>query len=235
MRTRNAIERLAAAGGALLADADSLVDSAEEEQIFSQIVAAGRSIAPRRRPVALALVAVAILSAGGIVAWAVVSRVVAPAAKTGAGRRIALTGTDIRLAGYHFKTPAGFATSDAPCDPQALADNPTSNGFASAASADGGCVEALFGMEPVAGEPFPIPPGASPVEVGSYQGSFVDQGAGRASLYVQLDVTASGGQSLYLVLLGQDLTEAELVAVAQSGLGDIPFVPVPTTGTEGSG
>ena len=48
MRTRNSLERLAAAGRPRLSQADTLVDSAETDRILERIVATDRSAVRRR-------------------------------------------------------------------------------------------------------------------------------------------------------------------------------------------
>ena len=88
------------------------------------------------------------------------------------------------------------------------------NGFAAAASADGGCVEAFYVISTSGSA---IPQGATPVDVGSYQGYVVAQdGADDSALYVVLPGPGKYWQALLLSAKG--LTEAQLVAVAQSGL-----------------
>jgi hypothetical protein len=219
MHTLDAIERLEAAAPTV----EVLVDADEEERILARIVASDRRpVLPRRRPRVLLL-----LAGAGIVAAAVAVVVTGafrsaspPApARTGDGHgHIALTGPRIELAGYHFRTPAGFEASKASCDQGAGGGNTPANGFSSAASADGGCVEAFFEIPGGAGAPQPIPADADAVTVGAYQGFFVSQGSSGAILYVELPKTADAGQPVYLALFSQGLAEDQLIAVAASGL-----------------
>lgn len=229
MRTRNSLERLADAGRPLFANADSLVDDAEEELILARIVAADRAAVRRRRPVALVLVAVALVGAG--LAVVVTHGRAAPTAGTGGHHRVALTGARIQMAGYHFRTPAGFkATSDTSCG--RTGPNPQVNGFTAAASAAGGCVGASFLV--ASGTGLTATPAGQPVDLGSYHGYYDSQGSGESSLYVALpkaDPAAPG--PVYLALFAQDLTEDQLIAVAESGLPSVNFGRGTTTGTEG--
>jgi len=219
MRTRNALERLAAA-----APPAPFVDSAEEDAILTRIVQTHRSPARRTRPVAIALVAAAVIGAA-IAAVAMHGHPAPSGAKTVGSLHAALTGASIEAAGYHFKTPAGFAAADS-CDgttqtPSGNPDTPV-HAMRAAASADGGCLY-LFLIIPQAGTP-PSFGGATPVDVGSYQGYYVPANdAGESTLYIALprsDPAANG--PAYLGLQAQGLTEDQVIAVAQSGL---PFNP----------
>jgi hypothetical protein len=234
MRTRDALERLGAAGRPLVADAESLVDSAEEERVLARIIATDRSThaAHRRRRLALGLAGAGVLAAAVAVA---ASGVLGSslATKIGGRHRVALTGARIQMAGYHFRTPAGFkATSDTSCG--GTGPNPQVNGFAAAASAAGGCVGVSFLIGTGPGGLTATPEG-QPVDVGSYQGYYNSQAdSGESTLYVELpkaDPSANG--PVYLALFAQDLTEAQLIAVAESGLPSVNFGPSTTTGTEG--
>ncbi|HEY2354071.1 MAG TPA: hypothetical protein VGH79_04130 [Gaiellaceae bacterium] len=226
MRTRNPIERLANAGRPFLADADALVDDGEREHILKRIVGSERSPARRRRrPIVLAVVAAAVI--GGALAAALTHGSAAPTPTTGGGRHLALTGAGIEAAGFHFKTPAGFTTSGTACA-AALQSTPGGSDptdFSAAASADGGCVEAyyrisggLVSCDPTA--PPPPPPPGEAVDVGSYQGYYLAESYAHATLSVNLP--QAGAEPVYLVLYAHDLTEEQLIAVAQSGLPATP-------------
>jgi hypothetical protein len=229
MRTRNDLERLDAAGRPLLADADSLVDAAEQDRILERILVSDRPrvdrparMTPRRR---VAFLLVGVVLAAAVVAVALVGRGNRPASPSSRGHhQLALTGATIQLSGYRFRTPAGFKSSTSTCGaPATAAGNPRTitNGFAAAASADGGCVEAAYLIAPsTAGGSIPVD--AQPVDVGQYQGYFVPQdSSGGSALYVELPKAGgSSGNHVYLVLLSQGLTEDQLIAVAQSGLPD---------------
>jgi len=245
MRTRNELERLAAAGRGLLAEAESLVDAGEEEQILERVLAFDRSAAAthRRRRAGLVLVLglIAVLAAAGTVAAMEVGGGSSQSSRpTGHHHQLALSGSRIQLAGYKFSTPAGFKPSTRSCisAPVANKPRPAIDGFAAAASADGGCVELVY---LVAADWLQahglMPSAADAVDVGRYQGYFVPpQASGKQStLYVNLP-GADGKRVVFLVLLSRGLTEAQLIAVAESGLPTLPPMgPTATTGTESSG
>jgi hypothetical protein len=241
MRTRDELERLAAASRPLLDEADSCVGAAEEEQILERVLAFDRAAVAvhRRRRAGLVLVLVAVLVAAGIVASVEVGRGSSPSSRpAGHHPELALSGSRIQLAGYKFRTPAGFKPSSRSCisAPVASRPRPSIDGFAAAASADGGCVELVY---LVAADWLQahglMPDAADAVDVGRYKGYFVPpQGSGKEStLYVNLP-GADGRRVVFLVLLSRRLTEAQLIAVAESGLPTLPPTgPTPTTGTEG--
>jgi hypothetical protein len=228
MRARNSLERLATAGRPLLADADSLVDAAERDRILEWILASRRAPARSRRlRPALLLVGAAILAVPvAIFTIGALDRGTGRVTKVGGNHHLALTGPTIHLAGYHFRTPAGFKLSSTGCSTSP--GSPVTNGFAAAASADGGCVEAAW---LIGGNDSTIPAGAQPVDVGSLHGYFVARSDSSASrLYV--DLNKVGGHLAYLVLIADGLTKDRLVAVAESGLPTLPLKPTTTTGTE---
>ncbi|HZS30324.1 MAG TPA: hypothetical protein VFA37_03620 [Gaiellaceae bacterium] len=238
MRTRSSLERLAAAGRPLVGQAHTLVDGAEENRVLERIVSVDRSPAARRRPrrLVLALAAVAVLAAAGTVAGIELDHGATPATRQHGPGPVALllTGARLEMAGYHFRTPAGFKASKTSCDTASSGSGPAAitksgpvtpvNGMQAAASADGGCVEAFFEIPGSSGAPAPIPSDAVAVDVGAYQGYFDAQGSSGDVLYVQLPKTADGSSAspVYLVLYAQGLTEDQLVAVAQSGLPGSP-------------
>lgn len=223
MRTRNALERLAAAAPAV----ELAVDAAEEEQILARILESRRATPRRRRRRApVLLLAGAVVAAAGTVA-AVELTGSKPAAPVAGGHgHIALTGARIDLAGYQFRTPAGFTASVTSCPGPSNA-TPDRNRFSAAASADGGCVEAAA---LIADNLSGAPSGSVPVDVGSYQGYFISQdSAGESTLYIA--IPDLGGHAAYVVLVAQGLTEDQLMAVGASGLPTL-LHPTPTTGTE---
>jgi hypothetical protein len=245
MRTRNELERLAAASRPLLDEADSLVGAGEEERILERVLAFDRAAAAvhrrRRARLVVVLALVAVLAAAGTVAAIEVGRGNQPSSRpTGHHHQVALSGSKIQLAGYKFRTPAGFKPSTRSCisAPVASKPRPSIDGFAAAASADGGCVELVY---LVAADWLQahglMPDAADAVDVGQYKGYFVPpQASGKEStLYVNLP-GAAGRRVVFLVLLSRGLTEAQLIAVAESGLPTLPPTgPTATTGAETSG
>ena len=215
MRTDNELERLTAAEPELLGQAESLVDASEQEQILDRILAsgrpraAGRSRVNRRRRTALLLVGAALAAA--VVAVASIGHGSQPASLSHGPHRFALSGATIKLAGYRFRTPAGFSRSATAC---AASPSAAGDGFAAAASADGGCVEAFY-LISTSGPA--ISPGATPVGVGSHQGYVVAQdGSDKSTLYVVLPGAGKYWQAL--LLSSEGLTEDQLIAVVLSGL-----------------
>lgn len=199
MRTRNALERLAAAAPAVELPVD-----ADEDRILARILASPR---PARRQVPRLRTAFALVAAIAVAAGVVLA--------TLSHRSTGLSGARIRLAGYTFTTPAGFARSSSSCG-----SANDFNGFAAAASGDGGCLEA-FVMFSSRGSV--IPAGADPVTVGAYQGYLLSApGSRQATLYVVLPARGGFVKSQALVLDSQGLSEDQLVAIAESGLPQNP-------------
>lgn len=209
MRTRDSLERLANAGRPLLAQGDALVGADEEERILARILASGRSPAARRRRTGTLVAVVAAALVGAAVAALAVGlggHSTSSTATVGADNHVALTGPRIELAGYHFRTPAGFKDSNTPCTGGAT------DRFSAAASADGGCVEAFFMLN--TGK-YTIAPDAQPIQVAGRQG-FLVTGSDSLTLYAPLPQL--GDYSQYLMLVGKGLTADQLVAIAESGL-----------------
>jgi hypothetical protein len=228
-----------------MAEADSRVDAGEEERILERVLAFDRAAAAvhkrRRAALVLVLALVAVLAVTGAVAAIEAGRGSSPSSRsTGRHHQLALSGPRIQLAGYKFRTPAGFKRSTRSCISAPVANRPRPgvDGFAAAASADGGCVELVY---LVAADWLQahglMPDAADAVPVGQYKGYFVPpQASGKEStLYVNLP-RAVGRRVVFLVLLSRGLTEAQLIAVAESGLPTLPPTgPTPTTGTEATG
>ena len=216
MRTRNALERLAAAGRPLLAEAESLVDADDEERILDRILASDpdRSLARRgSRPWArgAVLAALAVAVAAGVSFALIGGWPATPVEKQHA--EAGLSRRTIALAGYRFRLPAGYRQSARACVPvKSTPGRPMTVVYAvrAAAAAEGGCLNVTL----TAGSP-PIPPGAEAVTVGPFSGFLASAGSGQETLYLQIPV-ASGGN--YLVLSAQGLTSEQLLAVARSGL-----------------
>jgi hypothetical protein len=217
----------------------------------------GSTSAPRRN-VRLVLTLVGIVIVAAVVAVAAlkvdrgtqpVGSGTQPVSKVGGHHSHALTGATIQLAGYRFRTPAGFKRSST-CD-----TSPSDSGpppiprIATAASAEGGCVDGGIAILVGTGGPGAIlahiPSYAEPVAVGSYHGYFLSHAppdgcavpAGtttpchvpvKMALYVNIPGAAGPRHLKYVVLYAQGLTEDQLIAVAQSGL---PASPPPTRQT----
>lgn len=221
MRSLNAIERLSDAGRPLLAGAEALVDSGEEEQILERIIASERAHVHRRGPIVIATALVATAVIGGAVAALVAHRHAAPVENVRGGHHhVALTGRRIRLAGYHFKTPAGFAASKESC----MSTAGGGDAFAAAAAADGACVEAAF----IVGADWleshdPIPESATAVDVGDYSGYYLpaNGSSDESRLYAALP-HAYAQQVTYVLLVAHGVPEDELIAIAASGLPTLP-------------
>lgn len=238
MRARNEIDRLAAALRPLQAQADALVGALDEDAILEQLVATDRS-SPKhvhRRPLAFAL-------AGLVVVAIAITAALESVRGNAQGHRFSLSGAPIQLAGYRFRTPAGFKASSAACPDlvstlmpgQGPPSTALYDGFAAAGSADGGCIQAFLQIPGYPGGP-PLPTDAERVTVREYQGYIVDHGFNHGSegetLYVDLRQTEPNGRSIFLMLYSEGLTKEQLIAVAASGL---PLPPTPTTGTEATG
>jgi hypothetical protein len=215
MRTRNALERLAA-----VAPTEPLLDAGKEDRILQRILASDRHISRQKRPVAVVLVA-AVAVGAAIVAYATHGHTTSPPATI---HHATLNGARIEAAGYRFTTPAGFKSSDASCEGATSPGGPETPAHAmrSAASADGGCVEALY---LIAGSPTAPTPSMTgqPVDVGPFQGYYDAQGDSGATLYVELPQASAGGAApIFLALYAQGLTEDQMIAVAESGLPASP-------------
>lgn len=214
MRTRNALERLTTAGTPLLAQADSLVDLAEQDRILERILATNRApvAAHRRRRASLVLAGVAVLAAAAAAASLASGTGTAPSPRTMTGHhKFALSGRTIRLAGYKFRLPAGYASGA--CQPPRTSrpgsPNTVIHSMQSAASADGGCIGVA-----ILARSWTAPSDAQKVSVGSYDG-FLVPGKPREGLFVQ--IPGSRGDQ-YLVVSAEGLNEAQLIAIAASGL-----------------
>jgi hypothetical protein len=237
MPSAEVFDRLSAARPAL---PGSLADGGDEDRILDRILAsdlpAGRAT---RRRTTLVLV-VAVLVAAAAVASLEIGHGNRPVASHGGRHPVALNGARIQLAGYHFRTPAGFKASKSSCISAPVADKPrpTIDGFAAAASADGGCVQAVgFVAADWLQAHGQMPDAADLVDVGDHHGYFVSSQAsgGKMTLYVNLP-NADGQRVVYLVLVSRGLSADQLIAVAESGLPTLPPAgPTPTAGTEGGG
>ena len=221
MRARNELDRLAAAGRPLHAHVDAVVGAGGEDAIFERIVATDRRTPPfaHRRPMALALLAVVVLAVVAAVAASETSNGDKESGPPKPHPRLSLTGSKIQLAGYRFSTPAGFTASSTPCAADTQPDiHGGANSFGAAASAEGGCVSAYYLIAP-GEDPPSLFDGSESVDVGSYQGYFVaPDSSGQSRLYVGLPKASVADQQIYLALDARDLTEEQLIAVAQSGL-----------------
>jgi hypothetical protein len=236
MRALDELERLAAAAPAV----EVPIDAGEEDRILRRILDSPRRTTTRRRPPAPVLAGVAVLAVAAAAASLELGNSRLPAPTTSGRHHVALTGAKLNLAGYQFRTPAGFKSSTSGCIPAPVPGQPQPaiDGFAAAAAADGACVEAA---DLVAGDWLkahsPIPDAAAPIDVGSYHAFYVAPPAagGESTLYVSLP-DADPSRVVYLVLRARDVTEDELIAIAASGLPTLPSLgPTTTTGTETTG
>ena len=214
MSSRTHLEQLTAARPAVLDHLDDVIDAGEQERILRRILVTERpagQIADGRRcgwfPKVVAAAAVA--AACAVAIWSIVGSGASPAGPP--------TAPTLRLAGYTFHLPRGFAATDAACTPTPAppAGSPVTpvQSLEIAGSAAGGCIEGevLSGTDVV-------PPSASAVQVGSYDGFQATTAAGNPILYVAIPPATAPGEDAYLVLTATGLTPAELVAVAASGL-----------------
>jgi hypothetical protein len=202
----------------------------------------GSTSAPRRHVrLVLALAAIMIIAAVVAVAVANTGRGSQSVSKGPGHQSRALTGATIELAGYRFRTPAGFKRSSGTCDTSPFDSGPPPvPRIAAAASAEGGCVDGGIAILASTGGPGAIlahiPSSAEPVAVGGYQAYFLAQmptdgcavtpltptPCGHApvkmGLYVNIPGAAGPRHEEYVVLLARGLTEDQLIAVAESGL-----------------
>jgi hypothetical protein len=210
MRTHNDLDRLSGAAPALLARTELVIDTDEEDRILARIVDSPRRSVRRERTPRLRT---AVVLVGAALALAVIGAA-GSGVFTSSHPQIALSGAEIKLAGYHFRTPAGFR-ANASC-----ADSPGTwlKGAGAAASADGGCIE---GVVMVSTSGSAVPAGANRVDVGAYQGYLVPPDSSqKTTLYVVLPHLGTAWQALVLYSTG--LTTEQLVAVAESGLPQNP-------------
>ena len=128
-----------------------------------------------------------------------------------------ITGQTMRLASYAFQLPAGFSTAASACLALPAGLGPTIPARpgagplgATAASADGGCIEAVL-----VGRDARVPTGAEAVKLGPYTGFVSMSTPPSVDLYVA--IPASRGHH-GLVLAAEGLTANQLVAIAKSGL-----------------
>lgn len=159
------------------------------------------------------------------------------------------TGPQLKLAAYSLRLPAGYrhlAATSAACNPQAFVLDPGSSGqspsdldqpaVVSAATANGGCVSMLLSASYTPGaSDAPVLPGsedASPVQIGSYQGTVgtdtwigrdmtlngIPVASGTKQLIVNLDVPGDGGQVQDLEIAAEGLSQQQLISILSSGL-----------------
>jgi hypothetical protein len=232
MTYRTELDRLDAARPAVLHRTEAVIDRDEEDRILARILDSDRatvdrtverhsrsSIPPPRRAVGAA-VAASLLVAAAVVFLMDGGR--SPSTPhhhvSASGPSVPVQGSTMKLVNYTFALPSGFTSTIDPCaasGPGPATPVPVMEGFGAAASAEGGCVEALLTSSAT------IPSGAQPVAVGSYQGYMVSSGPSDESLYVTIP-TAEGTR--YLVLLAHGLTPDQVVTIAESAF---PTSPAP--------
>ena len=127
-------------------------------------------------------------------------------------RSTELDGQTIRLAGHTMRLPSGWtARGTAGCfDPDANPGDSGSalSGIATAASAAGGCLEAFL-----VGPAF-VPPGLTPVRVGSAEGFDATKGS-KVQLYIKQPFPSR--TPYYLLLTATGISADELVTIAATG------------------
>jgi hypothetical protein len=230
MSARTELDRLAAARPAVLSRIEDVVDAAEENRILHHILSTAASTSAqtkvpppvrahrltRRRTGAVATAAAAALVATCVLTLARTGAGTPAARQSGASypaQTAPRPGPAIQLAGYTFTMPAGFTAIAKPCTPmpdQASLPTRGSNPFAAAASSEGGCLEVSLAAGPAV-----IPDTAQAIQVGPYQG-FVSHGpAANLTLYIEMPA-ADGHHDL--ILTARKLSQAQVVAIAKSGL-----------------
>jgi hypothetical protein len=235
MHATNELDRLARVRPLVLEDTESVVARTEEDVLLRRILDTGffdspvagvRSATSRsrarfvRRSVATAtacvllaaLLTVASVTSSGDRVPTSVSR----QAPSSSFATAPFMGQTIQLAGYSFRLPAGFSASRNACTSLARVHGASipiegSDPFASAASSEGGCIEAAL----AAGSRATIPSSAAPVAVGPYKGFVMSVSSTVTYLYVEIP-SASGHH--YLIVVSKGLHPQQLVAVAASGL-----------------
>jgi hypothetical protein len=122
----------------------------------------------------------------------------------------------IRLDGYTFKLPKGFAKKGTSCalpPPAGLTGTPAPNSaaYAAGATAHGGCVGLVLTRQQV------TPPGsATPVQVGQNQG-FLEADPATHSLTLFVSIPTSGSAS-WLVITATGLSESQVTNMAGRAL-----------------
>jgi len=231
MPTRTELERLDAARPAVLQRTEAVVDRDEEDRILDRILGSGRATGgggdeaallrphtrSRRRAVGAAAAALLLITAGLVLA---IDRGGSSSTRHGhgsaSGPSRSVQGSTMKLVNFTFDLPSGFTATIDPCaasGPGPATPVPVMEEFGAAASADGGCIEAFLSSSVT------IPPGAKPVDVGSYQGFMASSGPSNESLYVTIP-SAEGTH--YLVLLAHGLTSEQVVAIAESAFPTSP-------------
>lgn len=125
-----------------------------------------------------------------------------------ASRSAQLPPLTVRLAGYRFTLPAGFAIVAHPCAPGPAQRN---GRFAAAASAKSGCIEVFLTAGPAA----QIPGNAQAIRIEPYRAFALHGPQSSVRLYVKMP--ALNGRHA-LVLVARRLTLSQVVAIATAGL-----------------
>jgi hypothetical protein len=236
MLANKELDRLTRVRPEILDRTESVVDVAEEDVILRHILQdcridraiirvgpassrPARSIFRRSLGAAVACVVLAALITVATVSSTGDHRptVTSPSQSTpSSATQTSLAGPTIQLAGYSFRLPAGFSASRSACTDLARALGPStrmlgSDPFASAASSEGGCIEAVL----AAGPPATSSASATPVAVGPYKGFVVLVSSTATDLYVEIPAASAHHD---LILFGKGLSPEQLVAIARSGL-----------------
>lgn len=208
---------------ARVAAADEVATSVARERLRGAIAA---EVANRRRDRRHRHEAAYAVGVAAAVALALALALAVPSGPATPIRSIGKRGAVLELASYHFSLPSGFVPRDAACTtpPSVLLPedgnravhqigaNPETvlQAMRSAASADGGCVEAAL-----ASGSDVIPADATELAIGDYEGYLSTASNGDLTLFVAIPATY---RTNYLVLASEGLTQEQLVAIATSGL-----------------
>lgn len=180
----------------------------------------GRVRHPRRLVAAVVGCAAALVAVLGALALSPGGEGLPPTTPSQASRPPAtrsIPGQTLRLASYTFQLPAGYTSVASDCTALPTSLGPTipvdlgaGSPTAAAASADGGCIEAVL-----VGQQAPMPSGAEAVEVGPYSGFVLTSPSSGVDLYVEIPAFRGHHD---LVLAAEGLTADQVVSIAKSGL-----------------
>jgi hypothetical protein len=230
MPARTELDRLDEARLLVLDRTEAIVNADEEHLILVRIlesnpVLVDKPASTRQSSARLLLRAVGGAAAAAIFIAAVLGLAIegvhSPSAPhdhvSASGRSQSPHGPRMKVADYTFELPKGFTTTSSECAPIPSGPGPATPvpvlaQFGAAASAEGGCIEALLSTQ----SSVTIPPGAEAVDVGTYQGFLASSDPSKEALYIS--IPADEGPPQYLMLMSQGLTSEQLLAIAESAL-----------------